>query len=154
QATRGEWHDERDRPGRVVLRLRSRGPNCADEKGAEQAQSQTIHHMPFLSMQITSMNRDGHKRRRAIPEPRLSSQPFRFRKWLIVSRGALLRLDLHHLSSLPATKIAAYCFRPAYSPLLFLALNRRQTTYRFVVPTSRGVGSDAAASRIWVGSLR
>src|SRR5262249_48082355 len=57
-------------------------------------------------------------------------------------------------SSLPATKIAAYCLRPAYSPLLFLALNRRQTTYRFVVPTSWGVGSDAAASRIWVGSRR
>jgi len=31
-------------------------------------------------------------------------------------------------SNLPATKIAAYCFRPAYCPLLFLALNRRQTT--------------------------
>ena len=30
-------------------------------------------------------------------EAPLSSQPFRFRKWLIVSRGALLRLRLHHL---------------------------------------------------------
>src|SRR5262249_32969338 len=97
QATRGEWHDERDRPGRAVLLLRSRGPNCPDVKGAEEAQLHTIHHMPLLSIQITSANRDAHKSARWIPEPQLSSERFRFRKWLIISRGALLRLDLHHL---------------------------------------------------------
>src|SRR5262249_9233708 len=38
-----------------------------------------------------------HSQRIGIPETRLSCQSFRFRKWLIVSRGTLLRLDLHHL---------------------------------------------------------
>jgi hypothetical protein len=45
----------------MVLWLRSRGPDCADEKGAEQAQSQTVHHVLLLSRQITSMNRNKSK---------------------------------------------------------------------------------------------
>src|SRR5260370_30351818 len=56
-------------------------------------------------------------------------------------------------SSLPVTKTAMCCSAPAYSPLLFFALNRRQTTYRVLCPTSWSFGSDAAATRICVGSL-
>src|SRR5262249_643405 len=61
QAAGGERHDERDRPVRVVLRLRNRGPDCAHDKRAEQSQSQMFHNVPLLLMQITSMNRNKSK---------------------------------------------------------------------------------------------
>src|SRR5262249_62030475 len=82
------------------------------------------------------------------------SQSLRCGEWLLVSRGPLLRLDLHHLVQPAGNENSRVLLEAGIFSIAFLALNRRQTTYRFVVPTSRGVGSAAAASRIWVGSLR
>src|SRR6516225_1764537 len=81
--------------------------------------------MPFLSMQITSMNRDGHKRRRGIAETRLSSQSFRFRKWLIVSRGTLLRLDLHHLVQPAGNKNSRVLLQAGIFAVAFLGIESK-----------------------------
>jgi hypothetical protein len=41
--------------------LHPRGPDCGHDKRAEQSQSQMVHHVPLLSMQITSTNRNKSK---------------------------------------------------------------------------------------------
>src|SRR5262249_29899247 len=60
-----------------------------------------------------------------ILETRLSSQPFRFRKWLIVSRGTLLRLDLHHLVQPAGNKNSRVLLQAGIFAVAFLGIESK-----------------------------
>src|SRR5215831_15553749 len=59
------------------------------------------------------------------PETRLSRQSFRFRKWLIVSRGALLRLYLHHLVQPAGNKNSRVLLQAGIFAIAFLGVESK-----------------------------
>ncbi len=58
-------------------------------------------------------------------QKRLSRQSFRFRKWLIVSRGTLLRLDLHHLVQPAGNKNSRVLLQAGIFAIAFLGIESK-----------------------------